>query len=117
MKNLPIFRIISTIIAAGLLLFAFFSIRDGYSICHNFDNWLTAKPMNMEVDLSKKQIFKGSFNQVCSIAHGESVYLELPKGKYDKNLIHELKIHFKITSKDGKAIIDKTSEKNNSETI
>ena len=109
MKNIPIFRGIAVLIAVGLLIFAFFSLKDGYLICHNFDDWLTVKPMNIKVDLSKKRVFRGKFEQTCSIAHGESLYLKLPQGKYNEDFIRALKFHFEIINEDGKAIIDKTS--------
>lgn len=42
-----------------------------------FDEWLLARPIELDVDLSAPGSFEGLFDQTCSIAHGEVIDLRI----------------------------------------
>jgi len=67
-------------IAVSLLFLGFgvTCIFDGIRMSQDFEEWLTAKPMEGPIDLSAPGKFVFPFNQICSSSHGESVSIVIP---------------------------------------
>jgi hypothetical protein len=64
--------------ATASLLFLGFGVLcfcEGLKLNDDFEQWLTAKPMEGTIDLSVPGQFVFPFNQTCSSSHGESVSL------------------------------------------
>ena len=107
MNKIPIFISITLIIALILIGFGIKCLFDGYHISNNFENWQRIKPMDISIDFSKKIEFSGKFNQTCAISHGESIYLEFPKGQYNPEKLNALRFNFMITDDRNKEIVKK----------
>lgn len=77
MRRIAIGRLIGLLIALigfGLSIwFAFDAMRRNAE----FHAWPDARPMETAIDLSKPGEVTVPFNQTCSVAHGEALYLEV----------------------------------------
>ena len=84
-KKLPIGRIVMGVFA---LLFIWFSVGSFISAAKykaRVDQWVTAHPIELDVDLSQPGKYTGEFIQTCEACHSEELYLELPD-EIDKDI-------------------------------
>jgi hypothetical protein len=73
-------RAIGWIIAIGLIVAAVILIVEGARWRARFDEWIVAKPVAFNADLSKPGRFSAPFHQTCELAHAEVVGIECAKG-------------------------------------
>lgn len=96
---------------AGLLI-AIVSISGCYSCARDaqrkndeFHQWLSAKPMDTQVDLSRQGEVTVPFQQTCSVSHGQAVYvkmdLESESQESAQTLLEDLKGRVVITDSTG----------------
>lgn len=107
-KRSVIKAILYSIVALMILFGIWFCI---WSIQHKkkFEQWQTAKPIDIAVDVSKLATYSGAFNQTCHIAHGEMICLVVPdqimKDKDCVKFFEELKLHCVITDDKGTEVM------------
>lgn len=83
-------RIIALSLAAFLMGLGMMCVRDGLQSQQDFERWLTAKPVEGDIDLSAPGEFVFQFNQTCSISHGESVSLLISPESFKDLTVDEL---------------------------
>lgn len=57
----------AVLFAGGGVLF----LTQGYAWHRRFDEWVTARPVELELDLGTPGVFEAELDQTCSIAHAE----------------------------------------------
>lgn len=77
MRNFAIGRLIGLLLALNGIGLAIWFARDAMQRNPEFDEWLTARPMDAAVDLLKPGETTIPFYQTCGISHGEALFLDL----------------------------------------
>lgn len=102
---LAIGRIIGLIIAVVLICVAVLFGCLAYQFNGNFQEWITARPMETTVDLSKPGTVSVPFYQTCSVSHGELIVLDCnikdDKGNIPDGLLAGLSATIVITDIEG----------------
>jgi hypothetical protein len=76
MRRFAIARIIGLLLALmGIGLSAWFA-REAIRLNAEFHQWLVARPMEADMDLSQPGETTVRFHQTCSISHGEALYVD-----------------------------------------
>lgn len=78
--------IIATTVAVAFLLGTVYLFFEACRCNRRFDQWVTAEPVRMKVDLSKPGTFTGQFHQTCDSAHGQYLYIEPGSNAASENL-------------------------------
>lgn len=106
-------RILWWVIAGTALLFAagaalFF--QQGRDWHRRFDEWLVARPVDLEVDLSVPGTFSAPLLQTCSVAHAEVFELLTPDSPVtpDADVLEGLQGALRVTDADGREVTAET---------
>jgi hypothetical protein len=76
MQRIAIGRFVGLLLALiGIALSIWFA-RDAVQRNADFHEWLVARPMETEIDLSTPGETTVPFHQTCSISHGEALYFD-----------------------------------------
>ena len=107
-RQMSIRRVLSSIVAAGLIAAAVYFALEYRRMDRSFHEWIDARPVTMAVDLSRPGNFSAPFRQTCQISHAEAFYLTvrpLPKGDRDNSQpLHGLDATITISDNDGNEI-------------
>ena len=100
--------IIVTVVTVAFLLGTVYLFTEACRCNRQFDQWVTAEPVRMKVDLSKPGTFIGKFHQTCQSAHGQYLYIE-PAGKEESEnlfaLLQDVDATIRITDVDGDEVL------------
>lgn len=112
MRKLAIARIngagIGLIIAVVSIAVAIFCGVLAYGVKEDFQAWMTARPMELSIDLSQPGKYRVPFHQTCSTSHGELIILDADikdeTGNVPEGLLDDLSASIVITDLEGKVI-------------
>ena len=90
MQRIAVGRTIGTIIAIAGIAASIHFAGDCVRRRNEFHRWVTDRPMETAVDLSKSGSITVPFRQTCSISHGEAICLEITPNLDDNQEPEEL---------------------------
>jgi len=106
LRRISVSRVMGFIITVSFAGAAIYFAVESYAAARNFDEWLVAEPVNVEVDLSRIGVIESPFNQTCQISHGESILLNVADAPPDVNtLLTGLDGTLAIVDADGKSVV------------
>lgn len=80
-----------------------------YGMYKEFFEWVEARPVDLEIDVSQPGTYRGAFTQTCEISHAELLCLAFPEEILEKtqslDLVKELRFDATITDKAGKTVV------------
>jgi len=79
-------RIFACVIAAYLAYFGVESLVEAHHLGQQYEQWQTARPVDISVDLSTPGEYSGVFRQTCQSSHGEVISLHVDRDKMDTSL-------------------------------
>ena len=113
MRKIPIFRIIFSIIAVGLLVFGIYCIVGGVMVRHEVLSQQNKHAVDMQVDLSMAGEYTSAFDQTWDACHGQTIDLIISPEKVreisQKELLKEMEFKWRITDAEGNVIADGAS--------
>lgn len=111
MRKLAIGRILGLTIAVVSFGISIFCGVRAYHENVEFHNWMTARPMETTIDLSKPGIFILPFHQTCGVSFSEMIILDCDvkdeKGNVPDGILEGLLASIVITDHEGKEIASK----------
>lgn len=109
-RRWTLWRAVAGAVAIGLFALAAEALVEGNRFATKFEQWQTAKPIDVTVDLSTPGQSIAPFDQTCSCSHSEVISLRIPeaalKATSITQLVQGLTAEVQVRPKAGTNVVD-----------